>query len=308
MLDFLEKRYRFKERAQWSQVVGEEKVLVNGIPGELTTILSLSDEVVYEAPESPEPAVDENFSVLFEDEYLIALNKSGNLPCHPSGCYHDNTLWYLIKEGMKLTRPHLINRLDRESSGVVLVAKSDSTARNLSKQFLKRRVKKSYAVIVEGDFPETLDAFGWLMADKSSAVRKKRRFERGLPEEKPDDCAEWAETRFELKQRCGALTLVHVELMTGRLHQIRATLCSLGFPVVGDKLYGVDENLFIRFINDQLSAADKAALRMSRQALHARELQVAHPATGEPLRFCAPLPDDMRPFIQGAFVNNCNRA
>ena len=84
-----------------------------------------------------------------------------------------------------------------------------------------------------------------------------------------------------------------MELLTGRLHQIRATLCSLGYPVVGDKIYGVDDTLFLRFVEDQFTVEDRKRLRLPRQALHAENLQIRHPVTGEVLRWTAPLPTDM---------------
>ena len=293
LIDLLVRRYPFKSREQWLEVVVNQQVMVNGRAEAPSLILKLGDEVVYEAPESPEPAVDINFTVLFEDEEMLVVNKTGNLPCHPGGCYHDNTLWYQIKDRFGLLKPHLINRLDRETSGIVIVAKTREAARNLSGQFFCRCVEKVYVVIVEGTFPCRLEAVGWLMPDASSVVRKKRCFVRGKFDDRPSEIAEWAESRFEFMQKCGDTSFVRVQPQTGRLHQIRATLCSLGFPVVGDKLYGVDDNLFLKFISGDLNDMDKTNLRMERQALHAQELHVSHPVTGEQLCFAASLPKDM---------------
>jgi len=299
LIDLLVHRYRFKNRQDWLAVAADRKVFVNGCTAEALQILHSGDEVLYEAPEAPEPPVDKKFSVLFEDEQILALNKPGNLPCHPSGCYYENTLLYQIKEKLGLTRVHLINRLDRETSGVILAAKTEVAARNLSDQFVHRRVKKVYSVIVEGCFPDEIEAAGWLIRDENSPVRKKRRFVKGSLGGKPCEGAEWAQSGFNKIESYAELSLLCVKPQTGRLHQIRATLCSLGFPVVGDKLYGVDDHLFIQFINDQLSDLDKLRLRMNRQALHASELEVNHPATGDAVMFRAPLPEDMRLLLKG---------
>jgi len=293
LIDLLAQRYSFRNREQWLETISDRQVMVNGRAGAISLILKQDDEVLYEAPEAPEPPVNINISLLFEDEDLLVINKSGNLPCHPAGAYYENTLWFQVKQKFGLIKPHLINRLDRETSGVVLVAKNSKVAKKLSDQFLKHRVEKFYSVVVEGDFPEKSETGGWLMTDGFSAVRKKRRFISGAQNEKPSEKAEWAESRFSLIDQINGLSFLRVELLTGRLHQIRATLCSLGFPVVGDKLYGVDDNLFIRFINDRLSADDKIKLRMDRQALHAECLHLHHPASGEPICFTAPLPDDI---------------
>lgn len=294
LIELLVGRYRFKNREQWLSVIAAQEVFVNGCIADVLHRVCCGDEVLYEAPESPEPSVDKEFSVLFEDDQILVLNKPGNLPCHPSGCYHENTLLYQIKERLGLTHLHLINRLDRETSGVILAAKTEAAARNLSDQFLYRRVKKTYSVVVEGCFPDELDAAGWLIRDENSPVRKKRCFVKGALDCKPCEAAEWAWSCFEKVQSYSELSLVAVQPQTGRLHQIRATLCSLGFPVVGDKIYGVDDHLFIQFINDQISDLDQIRLRMNRQALHASALEVRHPVTGGAVVFTAPLPDDMR--------------
>ena len=293
ILDLLLKRYRFKDREQWRLALNEKKVLVNGSTTEISATLNPGDKVFYEAPEAPEPGVDTNIAVVYEDNSMIAVNKTGNLPCHPGGCYLENTLLHLLKDQLGNSQLHLINRLDRETSGVVLIAKDKSSAKTLSNQFLLRKVSKFYSVVTEGDFPDKLNAAGWLMDDANSAIRKKRCFVSGEPDSPPQEKAEWAETRFEIIHRSAGLSLINVELMTGRLHQIRATLCSLGYPVVGDKIYGVDERIFIRFISDRLTEQDRIKLRLKRQALHARELHLLHPVTREPMLLKAALPDDI---------------
>ena len=173
----------------------------------------------------------------------------------------------------------LVNRLDRETSGLVLFGLSKEAAGNLGKQFSGRTVSKEYLVLVHGDFPDELEAEGFLERDTDCEVRKKRRF----VTEPSSELAESAKTRFRVIARNEGFSLVQALPHTGRLHQIRATLCSLGFPVVGDKIYGLDPSLFLRFIGDGLTAADKQGLLLTHQALHAWRLTLRTPHTGEEL-------------------------
>jgi 23S rRNA pseudouridine955/2504/2580 synthase/23S rRNA pseudouridine1911/1915/1917 synthase len=260
---------------------------VDGRPAKPAYSLRGGEMVSYDAPPVAEPPVDTDAPALYEDERVFAVNKPGNLPCHPAGAYAEHTLWYLWKDRLDVFR--LINRLDRETSGIVLLARDGEAARLLSAAFARGQVDKQYLVVVEGDFPETLDATGNLSLDPDSTVRKKRRFVPGLPEAD----GEFAETHFTRLATIDGLTLVRVRPRTGRLHQIRATLCSLGHPVVGDKLYGVDDTLYLRFIDDTLTAADRAALRLPRQALHAWRLTIPHPDGSGPLHLESPLPPDI---------------
>ena len=293
---FLAGRFTYHTEEEWRGLIREGRVKVNGASAEAERLLSAGDALSYDVSGMPEPPVDAAFRMVSDDSQLLVIDKPGNLPCHPSGRYFNHTLWALLKERCGLASPVFVNRIDRETSGLVLVAKTPEAAHNLQKQFAAHTVTKRYTVLVEGEFPERLDAAGWLAHDPHSVIRKKRRF---IPATEPGENpvspegAEWAETAFERERLCGGLSVVTALPRTGRLHQIRATLRSLGYPVVGDKLYGVDETLFLRFCDGALTADDHARLRLSRQALHAGALRFRHPRFGAWTEMTAPLPPDM---------------
>jgi 23S rRNA pseudouridine955/2504/2580 synthase/23S rRNA pseudouridine1911/1915/1917 synthase len=296
---FLAARFTYHSVSEWAALLGEGRVRVNGSKAEPEAPLRCGDVVTYDASGIPEPPVDERVEVLVDDPLVLAVNKSGNLPCHPGGRYFSHTLWAIVKERLGVREPVLVNRIDRETSGLVLIAKTPEAAQNLWKQFARHVVQKRYDVLVEGVFPERAEAAGWLVADRKSAIRKKRRFAVATAGgEPPEPGAEWAETAFERVRVCDGFSAVRAIPRTGRLHQIRATLLALGFPVVGDKLYGVDETLFLRFCSDTLTEEDRRRLRLGRQALHATWLRFHHPRFGKLIELEAPLPDDMAALLR----------
>lgn len=297
LLDFLTTRFTYHTREQWRARISEQRVMVNDVAAPAERILEEGDEVEFIAHDIPEPPVSFDVQIVFQDYDIMVVNKPANLPCHPAGRYFNHTLWAYLKTRHCLESPILINRLDRETSGLVLIAKHARAEAICRNQFARRRVVKRYIVLVEGGFPETLEARGWMLPDPESGVHKRRRFEsRALnPEPRfPDPVdGEWAETDFRKLREANGVSELEATLHTGRLHQIRATLSSLGYPVVGDKLYGHDPLMFVRFCTDALTEEDRRRLRIGRQALHAMELEFQHPATGGTMHFEAPLPADM---------------
>jgi 23S rRNA pseudouridine955/2504/2580 synthase/23S rRNA pseudouridine1911/1915/1917 synthase len=298
--DFLAERFPYHDRAGWCDRIGAGTVTVNEKPCVSETPLRTDDRLSYEPDDRPEPPVDFNIGIISDDEDLLLVNKSGNLPCHPGGRYFNHSLWAWLKKERGLEDFTFVNRIDRETSGLVVIAKNFAASENCRKQFSGRKVVKRYKALVESaDFPAELETVGWLVADTESAIRKKRKFISGGSSDTPPSAeAEWSETKFRLIKQCNGIALIEAEPHTGRLHQIRATLLALGYPIVGDKLYGVDETLFLRFCKDTLTDADRARLRMERQALHASGLSFHHPKFGRPVTINLDLPDDMQKLLK----------
>ena len=297
LLEFLAQRFTYHTREQWAARLADGPAQVNCTVVGAEHVLESGDVLEYIAPDVPEPWVDTNLQVLHDDSDIMVINKPPNLPCHPAGRYFDHTLWAELRRRFGIESPAFVNRIDRETSGLVVVARNDRAAKSCRTQFARRRVTKRYVVLVEGQFPDSLEACGQLVPDPVFGRHKRRLF---LPEcggdTDPKGRAEGAERAETFFRRLGdheGISVVEATPRTGRLHQIRATLCSLGFPVVGDKLYGPDPALFVRFCTDMLSDADWRLLRMKRQALHAAHLEFRHPQGGRHLQFEAPLPGDM---------------
>ena len=283
LIAFLVSRFPYRDKEGWQKAIAGGEITLNGknIPPE--TVLSLHDQVEYLPKELPEPPADMDFKIVYEDEHLLVIDKPGNLCVHPAGPFFKHTLWHALCS--RFGEIHFVNRLDRETSGLMIAAKDRETASGFAKRELLR--EKSYTVMVYGEFgEEKKHARGFLAKDPNSPVRKKRHFY--LTE--PSVPSETAETFLELLESSGRHSLLKATLVTGRMHQIRATLCSLGYPVVGDKLYGPDENIYLKQKTESITPEEKRLLILSRQALHASKLVFEHPFTGKVLSFESPAP------------------
>jgi RluA family pseudouridine synthase len=294
VLRFLVKRFSYHTQEEWLARVTSGRILVNDQATTPDRVLAAGDVVGYTADDIPEPRVNVDFTVVHDDADILVIDKPPNLPCHPGGRYFNHTLWAELKRRFKVEAPAFVNRLDRETSGLVVVAKHDRAARHCCNQFARRRVIKRYTALVEGSFPEALEARGNMEPDPGSGMHKRWVFRPASGPGEADPSGTWAATTFRSVSRHGGLSLIEALPDTGRHHQIRATLRALGFPVVGDKLYGPDPLMFVRFCTDALTEHDWQRLRMKRQALHAGRLEFRHPDGGRLLQFHAPIPEDMR--------------
>ncbi len=289
---FLAKRFTYRSRNEWQTAVAEGEILLNGEKTKSSRKLAAGDVIRFVPKNIAEPEVDQTYRVLAETSDWIAVDKPGNLPCHPSGIYFEHTLWRLLCERCRAP-VHIITRLDRETSGIVLSAKNPEAAAEFTKVMMhSEKVRKRYLALVHGVFGREVRAEGFLSDDPASPVRKKRRFTADRPE---GEC-ETAATLLKPLETNGTFSLVEALPETGRLHQIRATLCSLGFPVAGDKLYGVDPMLYLKFAEDALDDSDRAKLILPRQALHACGLSI--PFRGKTLEFASPEPECFRALLR----------
>jgi 23S rRNA pseudouridine1911/1915/1917 synthase len=210
------------------------------------------------------------FDVIHEDDELLVINKPAGLVCHPTKGDEFSSLISRVRIHLGAgSRPHLVNRLDRETSGVTLVAKTDPVALSLRRIWETRKVSKEYLAIVHGAVRQEsgiIDAP--LGKDERSQVAIKDCVRPdGLP----------SQTEFQLKRTFtvhGSLfSLLQLAPQTGRKHQIRIHLSHLGHPIVGDKLYGGDEDLYLALVENRLTAEQKQRLILAYQALHAKEVR-----------------------------------
>ncbi len=276
---FLTEKFTYHSRNQWQKAIKNADILLNNKKTRPSRKLQTGEKVAYVA-NYEEHEVNKNWSLVYEDKEFLLVNKPPNLPCHPAGPFFHNTLWALLVE--KYGKIYMINRLDRETSGLMLIAKSASCAKKLSELLQNNSIKKQYYCLVHGKFPEKLSANGYLSNDINSQVLKKRVYTDNLPMHIKN---ETSETHFELLEYKNDKSLLKVTLKTGRLHQIRATLFSLGYPVVGDKLYGLDDSFFLKFSKNELTDTDKSLLILDRQALQAYHLSFPHPTTKKNISF-----------------------
>jgi 23S rRNA pseudouridine1911/1915/1917 synthase len=255
--------------------------------------LRSGDVVVVHSEVRPEPEVEVRYRLLYRDEWLVAVDKGPGAPVHPVRGFRTRTVLTRLRDELGRPALQLAHRLDRETSGVLLLAEGTPVLRVLMEAFAARRVKKQYLAVVRGNPAwERLRVEAPLALDRSFPIlcRMKVDLERGQK----------AATDFAVLARRPDRALVRATPLTGRQHQIRLHLAHAGHPVLGDKLYQEDGKPYLAMIRDRLAEADFARLGHVRQALHASVLELDHPATGQRLRLEAPLPEDLAALLDPA--------
>jgi 23S rRNA pseudouridine1911/1915/1917 synthase len=306
---FLAQRIRWRSRQGIQDLIAEEGA-VAVLPGkdpQQATIGALRDSLKLRAgqeivvrqanpqPEQPKVlGVDTGeLEVVYEDEYLLAVNKPPNISVHPSHGHLTGSLIHMIHErhralyGETEDMPTLCHRLDRETSGVLLTAKDQVSRTRMGQQFERRSIDKTYLALVAGEIAE--DA-GVMAQPLGKALGSEVRLKMGVRE---DGDGLPSRTEWKVARRLSGYTLVELHPLTGRQHQLRVHLAAIGHPILGDKLYMGDEQIFIRSVSEGITEADREFLMMDRQALHNWKLVVDHPFTGARLELVAPLFQDI---------------
>jgi 23S rRNA pseudouridine1911/1915/1917 synthase len=288
-------------RSRIQKLISEGAVLVGGATVKRSHVVRAGEEVSVDVPEPRKVAIEPEpipLTVLYEDEHLLAIDKPAGLVVHPSPGHGSGTLVNALLHHVRdfqgiggELRPGIIHRLDRATSGVLVVAKTDLAHASLSRQMKKRSMKKEYLALVAG-IPRVRKGEVSFAIGRDPRDRKKMKAFRS-PGELPSGARE-ARTLYEIEQEFFALglTLLRCRLITGRTHQIRVHLAASGLPVVGDPVYGRP-----RLDRVKDAGLKKRLMEFPRQALHAERITFRHPATNELLEIAAPVPEDLRELL-----------
>ena len=293
---FLADRIPEYSRSQLRVAITAGEVSVDGTTAKPAYKLRSSQLVVCElskpAVELPEP---ENIplDILYEDEHLVAINKPAAMVVHPAKGHWKGTLVSALTHHFsKLSkvggaqRPGIIHRLDRDTTGVIVVAKHDTAHSDIAKQFERRTTVKEYHCLTLGIPDRDRD-----IIDAPIGPHSYHRERMAIRHDHPK--ARSAQTFYEVAERFRHTALVKVQPKTGRTHQIRVHMAHVGYPILADRLYGGKLNITREFLEtgrDKLTDTPDEIL--NRQALHAASLTIKHPSTGRDLTFVAPYPDD----------------
>jgi 23S rRNA pseudouridine1911/1915/1917 synthase len=296
-------------RARVQLLIEAGQVRVDGTPIKGKQKLHGGETIEIEGEPRPEPlhATPEDIplDILYEDQYLAVINKPAGMIVHAGAGSSDdarnrgtlvNALLYHMAQLSEVggdLRPGIVHRLDKQTSGAMVVAKDDVTHRKLGEMFSDRRVQKTYVAVVHGNLAKDNVTVNLPIA--RDLVRRTR-----MTTRRPDgrNAVSHIHVLERLATPYGAFTLIEVRIETGRTHQIRAHMQSLGHPVVGDTLYGAPRVIPIAGCRDQMAhLTEGTGLQLERNFLHAAHLEFAHPSSGKALVIDAPLPAELNDFL-----------
>ncbi len=285
-------------RSRIQKLIEEGAARIAGSPARRSRPVRPGEEVEIEVPEPRAATIEAEeipLAILYEDHHLLAIDKPPGLVVHPSPGHGSGTLVNALLHHVRdlsgiggELRPGIVHRLDRDTSGVLLVAKSDLAHASLARQMKKRAMRKEYLALTAG-IPKVRKGEVAFAIGRDPRDRKKMKAFRRM-QSLPAGARE-ARTLYEIEREWFALglTLLRCRLVTGRTHQVRVHLAAEGLPVVGDPVYGRP-----RYERVRDAALKKKLQEFPRQALHAERIAFRHPASNEPMEITAPLPEDLK--------------
>lgn len=280
---YLTKEEIYPSRSHIRNLITQGKIKVNNNIVKPSYLLKNGDKINLYSPEEKELRIKAEaipIDIIYEDEYLIVVNKPAGMIVHPAGkiCSGTlvNALLYHCKDSLSgisgIIRPGIVHRLDKNTSGLMVVAKNNLAHLDLSQQIKNRQITKKYIALVHGNIK---DDSGIIDAPIGRNIKNRKKM--AVIEENSRE----AITQFKVLKRFLNYTLLEIIIHTGRTHQIRVHLAFIGYPVVGDQVYG----------------HRKQELTINRQALHSHILGFVHPFNKKYMEFCAPLPNDIEELI-----------
>ena len=297
LVDYLSTRFTYFSAEQWEVLVENGRLTHNNQPATLETRVRQGDTVAYDMPD-PDPPEDLDVSIVYEDEWLLGVNKPPNFRVHSKGRFvTENLIYYLRYQHVPaFPEADLVNRLDANTSGVVVLARDKETLRQMSDYFRTGQVAKTYLAVVVGQ-PEPANGVIDLPLGKVPGSKTARQQVMAEGEGKT------AVTHYQTLETLGTNhALVQLQPKTGRTHQLRVHMAAIGHPLVGDALYQMNDEDFMAWLENGRSPSQLPHLQ--RQALHSSATQFLHPITGEICRMEAPLPEDMVQLIEILKVEN----
>lgn len=295
---YLARLYPNYSRAAFQRAISQGTILLNGLPAKSGRRLRVNDALQIRLPQSPDestlPAEDLPLDILYEDEYLVVINKAADMIVHPGRGNYTGTLagalqfhFDQLSDVAGKFRAGIVHRLDRNTTGVIVVAKDNQVHGRLSSQFEQREVKKEYRALVWGR-PDFDSDFIETHIRTHPKVREKMQV-----------CAEGgnarsAATYYEVIDRFENVSWMRLLPKTGRTHQLRVHMKHLGHPILADSEYGGGESVRKEELSAERSSEASSPPLISRPALHAWCLGFRHPHSGKEVEFHAPLPPDMQ--------------
>ncbi len=293
---YLQGRLSQFSRTVLQKLIKEEAVTINGKTAKPSTKLSPGDTVdlILPPPEIKE-IIPENIplNIIYEDDDILVINKQANLIVHPARGFKKGTLvnalvYYAkqLSKGSEEFRPGIVHRLDRNTTGVLVIAKNDTAHWRLARQFETRQTKKYYLAIVHGTPELAADCINKPLA-VHPIIRERFAVRPEIGKE--------AITYYEVLEKFRGYSLLKLDIRTGRTHQIRVHMSYIKHPIVGDEMYG--GKIVYRWQIEDKEAKPQEPL-MARPALHAMHLELTHPTTNKKIVFEAPLPDDFQQLLE----------
>jgi RluA family pseudouridine synthase len=295
LIDYLCARFTYHSRQEWEEVVKSGKISVENNNVDCKYIVQPGSTMVYDAGEFDEPPANLEYRILYEDEWFIGIDKPGNLLVHRAGKSFRNNLMYQLRFNNTPAFPdaHPTHRLDRDTSGVVLVAKNAQARAIMSDAFAEQKVNKQYCAVVHGVAEKGAMIDAPIAKAQGSAISYKFQV---------DSSGKTAVTEILDVVPVGKkFSLLTLKPHTGRTHQIRIHCAFIGHLIVGDKLYGLSESDYLKWRNEPSISA--SPMLFYRHALHCSAMEFIHPFDKKLIHIEAPLPQDMQELINSLKID-----